>query len=74
MKMADVPKPTIGYVVVNPGWDPVREPAAGWLLRTLKDAKLQQQAFAAMVPGKPRKLILKAVTTYTLVEDGGEIP
>lgn len=65
--MADVPKPTIGYVVVNPGW----EPAPGRLFKTLKEAKSQQQAFAAMVPGKPRKLILKAVTTYTLVEDGG---
>ena len=72
--MADVPKPTSGYLVVNADWDPVREPAPGWLPLTLKDAKSQQRAFAAMVPGGPRKVILKAVTTYTLVEDGGEIP
>lgn len=69
--MAEAPRPISGYLVVSSDWDPVQSPASGWTPMTLKDAKSEQRAFAAMVPGGPRKVILKAVTTYTLVEDGG---
>lgn len=65
--MADVPKPTTGYLVVDPDWDPVQAPAYGWWLpMTLKEAKARCRAFR-----ESPKVILKVQTTYTLVEDGG---
>lgn len=61
--MSDAPKPTTGYLVVNPDWDPARTPAEGWTpLPTEK---------AALAGVGAEKVILKAVTTYTLVEGGG---
>ena len=69
-KPPQVPKPTVGLLVVNRDWDPARTPAEGWRLMTLKDAHAERAAFRAMDPDGEGKVILRAVTTYTLVEDG----
>lgn len=69
-----VPKPTAGFIVVNPDWDPAKHPAEAWNPHpTLKEARAQKTAFQCMVPGEPcTKVILKATTTYTFVEGGGD--
>lgn len=67
--MPDVPKPTTGYIVVSPDWDPAKDPTHAWNPQGLKDAR-NSMAFAKLVGS--RKVILKAVTTYTLVEGGDQ--
>lgn len=69
--MPDAPKPTVGFLAVNPDWDPKRTPAVGWTLLTLPQAKAEKSAFAAMDPGGDAKVILQATTTYRIV-DGGD--
>lgn len=66
--MPDAPQPRIGYIVVNPGYDPAAEPTSSWTLMTLPEARAYRAQSRRI--GSPRTVILKTTTTYESVEDG----
>lgn len=69
---AAAPASTTRFLVVNDGWNPATDPYSPFAEATLPEARGRRAGFAAMTPHEPcRKVIVKAVTTYTIVEDGG---
>lgn len=67
--MPDAPKPTAGYIVVSPDWNPATRPTHAWNPHSTLKRAAEDLAFADMVGAV--KIILKVQTTYTLVGDDG---
>lgn len=69
--MTGAPKPTSGYIVVNPGWDPVGDRTWAWNPLPGTKAGLAEARDGrdhALSLGN-KKVIVKIETRYTVVED-----
>lgn len=68
------PKPSSGYIVVNPAWDPVAE--RNWAWNPYPDTKVglkearAEQALAETLGVE--QVVMHLQTTFTLVEDDGD--
>lgn len=71
LKTRKPPKPRIGYTVVCPGWDPhanLLDAVDLWNLVPLTEARWRRDHSLSI--GSPRTVILKATTTFEIVEGG----
>lgn len=66
------PKPTVGYIVVRPGWDPRdrQDSIDLWSQRPTVKAAQDSVEYSDLV-GSSRTVIVRIDTTFTIVDDGG---
>jgi hypothetical protein len=73
LKVAETPKPRVGYTVVCPGWNPHTNRLDAvdlWNLVPLAEAQRFRDLSLSL--GCPRTVIVKATTTFEIVEGGGD--
>lgn len=70
--MPDAPKPTVGFIVVQSGWDPRNghDRLSTWnSYPSRKEAEAERAARANVASGP--EAIMRFDITYTIVDDGG---